>query len=134
MNNQNYNQNQNQNQNQGTQVIDKGRIVAAVEKYPVKENGQLVMIPGTQTPKTRNKWMAIGEATKFRHSDGSISESRKIYLQPVAVMNNFYEENTFWDSDNQQQQPAPQQGSYQQQAPQQQGGFQQQAPMQQQQR
>ena len=52
MNNQNYN-----NNNQGTQVIDKGRIVVAVEKYPVKENGQLVLVPGTQTPKTKkNGW------------------------------------------------------------------------------
>jgi hypothetical protein len=127
MNNQNYsqNQNQNQNQNQGTQVIDKGRIVVGVEKYPVKENGQLVMIPGTQTPKTKNKWMAVGEATKFRHSDGSISESRKIYLQPVVVMNNFFEEKTFWDSESQQnagQQPQQTGGFNQQQAPQQ-GGF-----------
>lgn len=115
--NQNYNQNQNQNynqgQNQGTQVIDKGRIVAAVEKYPVKENGQVVTIPGTMTPKTKNKWMAVGEATKFQHSDGSISEVRKIYLQPVAVMNNFYEEKTFWDSESQQN--GQQQGGYQQQ-------------------
>ena len=122
MNNQNYNQNQNPNQNQGTQVIDKGRIVCAVEKYPVKENGQVVTIPGTMTPKTKNKWMAIGEATKFKHADGRISEQRKIYLQPVAVMNNFYEENTFWDSENQQNQSQGQpQGGYHQ--SQQQGGY-----------
>jgi hypothetical protein len=116
MNNTNYNQNQNQNQNynqnQGTQVIDKGRIVVAVEKYPIKENGQLVMVPGTQTPKTKNKWMAVGEATKFKHSDGRISEVRKIYLQPVVVMNNYFEEKTFWDSESQQN--GQQQGGYQQ--------------------
>ena len=109
MNNQNYN-----NNNQGTQVIDKGRIVVAVEKYPVKENGQLVLVPGTQTPKTKKKWMAVGEATKFQNSDGSISEVRKIYLQPVVVMNNFFEEKTFWDSESQQNAPQPQ-GGYPQQ-------------------
>ena len=112
--NQNQNQNYNQNQNQKTQVIDKGRIVVSVEKFAVKENGQVVMVPGTQIPKTKNKWMAVGEATKFQHSDGSISEVRKIYLQPVVVMNNFFEEKTFWDSESQQNAPQPQ-GGYPQQ-------------------
>ena len=104
------------NQNTGTQVIDKGRIVVAVEQYPEKVNGQVVFVPNTQIPKMKNKWMAVGEATKFRHSDGRISESRKIYLQPVAVLNAFYEEKTFWDSENQQsgQAPQPQTGGYRQ--------------------
>ena len=91
-----------QNQNTGTQVIDKGRIVVAVEQYPEKVNGQVVFVPNTQIPKMKNKWMTVGEATKFQHGDGRISESRKIYLQPVAVLNAFYEEKTFWDSESNQ--------------------------------
>lgn len=89
-------------QNQGSQVIDKGRIVAVVDKYPEKLNGQPVLNQYNQ-PKMKNKWMAIGEATKFRHSDGSISEQRKIYLQPVSVLDSYFEEKTFWDSEQQQQ-------------------------------
>jgi len=109
-------------------VIDKGRIVAAVDQYPEKVNGQVVMIQGSNQPKMKNKWMAIGEATKWQHQDGSISESRKVYLQPVSTKGAFFEEKTFWDSEQQnqqQQQQAPQQ------MPQQQNGYQQQPQQQQ---
>lgn len=102
------------------QVIDKGRIVAAVDKYPVKENGQVVMENGQ--PKLKNKWMAIGEATKWQNNDGSVSETRRIYLQPISVKDGFFEERTFWDSESTQQAPQQQQQQPQQQY-QQPGGF-----------
>lgn len=101
-NNQQQQQSNAHQQNQGSQVIDKGRIVAVVDKYPEKLNGQPVLNQYNQ-PKMKNKWMAIGEATKFSHSDGSISEQRKIYLQPVSVLDSYFEEKTFWDSEQQQQ-------------------------------
>jgi hypothetical protein len=109
-----------------SQVIDKGRIVVAVDQFPEKVNGQVVMVQGTNQPKMKNKWMAVGEVTKWQHQDGGISETRKIYLQPVSVSGAFYEEKTFWDSESNQNQAAPQQtGGYQgqHQGHQQQGGY-----------
>ncbi len=85
-----------------SQVIDKGRIVVAVDKFQEKVNGQVVMVQGTNQQKMKNKWMAVGEATKWQHQDGGISETRKIYLQPVSVNGAFYEEKTFWDSESNQ--------------------------------
>lgn len=102
-----------------SQVIDKGRIVAAVDKYPEKQNGQPVL-DQYNNPKFKNKWMAIGEATKWRNDDGSEHTTEKIYLKPVNVNGAYFEQRTFWDSqDNQNRQS-------QQQSTQQQVGFQQQ--------
>ena len=108
-----------------SQVIDKGRIVVAVDQFPEKVNGQVVMIQGSNQPKMKNKWMAVGEATKWQHQDGGISETRKIYLQPVSVNGPFYEEKTFWDSESNQNQAPQQTGGYQgqHQSHQQQGGY-----------
>ncbi|UUO22850.1 hypothetical protein FGD67_06350 [Colwellia sp. M166] len=98
-------------QNQArSQVIDKGRVVAAVDKFPETINGQPVFIPGTQTPKLKNKWMAIGEATKWQHPDGNISIREKIYLKPVNCQNTYFEQKTFWDSESNQNGQG--QGSY----------------------
>lgn len=102
------------------QVLDKGRIVVAVDKFQAKENGQL-LTNQDGSPKMKNKWMAIGEATKWRNDDGSESETRKVYLTPVAVQGSFYEEKTFWDSESTNNTQQPQQQNYQQQAPPQQG-------------
>lgn len=87
MQNNNY-QNQNQNQQQ-PQVIDRGNITVVVDKYPEKINGQVVLVPGPnnqQVPKMKNKYMSIGEATKWRQPDGSESTTEKIYLQPVVCL------------------------------------------------
>ena len=102
------------------QVIDKGRIVAAVDKYQDKENGQ-PMFNQDNTPKMKNKWMAIGEVTKWSNDDGSESVTTKIYLQPVNTSGNFFEQKTFWDSENTNTagQPSQQYAPQQQQAPQQ---------------
>ncbi len=99
------------------QILDKGRIVVSVDKYQDKQNGQL-QTNQDGSPKMKNKWMAIGEATKWSNDDGTETETRKVYLTPVNVQGAFYEEKTFWDSENPQAQQAPQQ-QYQQQAPQQ---------------
>lgn len=109
-----------------SQVIDKGRIVIAVDQYPERVNGQVVFIQGTQTPKMKNKWMAIGEATKWQHADSSVSITERVYLQPVSCQGAFYEQKTFWDSEQQQHAPQqhapqPQYQAPQQQAPQQSG-------------
>jgi len=103
------------------QVIDKGRIVAAVDKFQAKENGQF-LFNQDNSPKMKNKWMAIGEATKWKNDDQSVSVTEKIYLRPVNVQGSYYETRTFWDSDNTNQQPSQHQGA-QQQSQQQTGGF-----------
>ena len=93
------------------QVVDKGRIVAAVDKYQEKVNGQ-VQLDNNGNPKMKNKWMAIGEATKWRNDDGTTYVSEKIYLKPVSVQGAYFEQRTFWDSEN--QQALPQQGGFNQ--------------------
>ena len=111
--NQNFNNNQQGGQNQKPQVIDRGNITVVVDRYPERVNGQVVLIPGTQNPKMKPKYMTIGEATKWLQPDGSESTTEKIYLQPVVCLGTHYEQKTFWDS--QRQQPAAQQtGGYQQ--------------------
>ena len=112
------------------QVIDKGRIVAAVDKFQSKDKatGQL-LLNNDNTPKMQNKWMAIGEVTKWSNDDGSESVTTRIYLTPVNPAGNYFEQKTFWDSEStnntnqpQQSQQAPPQ-QYSQAPPQQQGGY-----------
>jgi hypothetical protein len=106
-----------------SQVIDKGRIVAAVDKYAEKQNGQPVL-DHNNNQKFKNKWMAIGEATKWRNDDGSEYTTEKIYLKPVSVSGAYFEQRTFWDSQdaqNSNQNTGQSQGGFQQN----QGGFQQ---------
>jgi hypothetical protein len=98
-----------------SQVIDKGRIVAAVDKYQERQNGQPVL-DQNNNPKFKNKWMAIGEATKWRNDDGSEHVTEKVYLTPVNVQGAYFEQRTFWDSQDTNKQAPPNQG-------QQQGGF-----------
>lgn len=86
-------------------VIDKGRIVAAVEYYQAKENGQPLWNQDN-TPKMKPKWMAIGECTKWMGDNGEFV-TRKIYLD---VRNpGHYETREYWDSENQNNDQAPQQ-------------------------
>jgi len=97
------------------QVIDKGRIVAAVDKFQSKDKatGQL-LLNNDNTPKMQNKWMAIGEVTKWSNDDGSESVTTRIYLTPVNPAGNYFEQKTFWDSESTNNtQPQPQQ-TYQQ--------------------
>ena len=106
------------------QVIDKGRIVAAVDKFPAKENGQ-PLFNNDGTPKLKNKWMAIGEATRWRNDDGSEHVTEKVYLTPIGVQSTYFEQKTFWDSQSQQNgQSQGQQSSGFQQQGQQSGGYQ----------
>ena len=96
------------------QVIDKGRIVAAVDKYQDKDktSGQL-LLNNDGSAKMKNKWMAIGEVTKWSNDDGSESVTTRIYLQPINVMGVFYEQKTFWDSESTNNAQAPQQAPQQ---------------------
>lgn len=96
------------------QLVDKGRIVAGVEKYQSKTNGQ-PDVDQYGNPKMKTKWMTIGECIKWQGDDGSVYDSEKIYLQPVNVSGNYYETRKFWDSESAQGKQAPQQqqGGYQ---------------------
>lgn len=96
------------------QLIDKGRVVAGVAEYQEKLNGQ-PQFNQDNTPKMKTKWMTIGECTKWQGDDGSIFERERIYLKPVSVDGDSYEQRRFWDSENNQQQPMQQQPQQQQQ-------------------
>ncbi len=94
--------------------LEKGRICVSVERFPKKENGQNVLDQaGNQV--FGNKYMQIGEATKWQRDNGSVQVSEKIYLRTLT--DGPYEQVTFWDSEKTQNQ---QQGFSQGAAPQQQ--------------
>lgn len=103
---------------QNNQPIDKGRIMAAVEYYQAKENGQL-LFNQDNSPKMKPKWWPIGEATKWQ-GEGGVYTKEKVFCQPM--LSGPYEQRIFWDSENQNNSQAPissmNQGGYQQ-APQQ---------------
>lgn len=105
-----------------SQVIDRGNIMIAVDQYPEKVNGQ-AQLNQDGSPKMKNKWMKIGEETKWRHDDGRISTNQKIYLRPL-VQGKYQEQVTWWESEKQDNQNQQQSGFNQ--APAQQGGFNQQ--------
>jgi len=110
-----------------SQVIDRGNVMVVVDQYPEKVNGVVQTNPdGSQ--KMKNKWMKVGEETKWRHDDGRESTERKIYLQPVCFLHMCQKQVTWWESEKQDsnQQQVPQQGFQQQSAPQG-NGFQQQS-------
>ena len=88
---------------QGNQPLDKGRIMAAVEYYQAKENGQ-PLVNQDGSPKMKPKWWPIGEATKWQGDKGPYTKE-KIYCQPLA--SGPYEQRTFWDSESQNNQQAP---------------------------
>lgn len=94
------------------QPLDKGRLVAVVDYYPVKgETNQ----DGSQ--KMKPKYMAIGEVTKWPNDQGGSYTQIDQYLNPPSLP---AKTRIFWDSENpnNQQQAAPQQAAPQQ-APQQ---------------
>jgi len=99
-----------------SQLLDKGRIVAAVSEYPAKENGQ-PLFNQDGSPKMKSKWMAIGELTKWQGDNGEYVK-REVFLQPL--IGGSYETREYWDSENNNQQQNNQQQAPQQQAPQQQ--------------
>tara|TARA_R110000772_G_C13310322_1_gene440466 strand:+ start:44384 stop:44758 length:375 start_codon:yes stop_codon:yes gene_type:complete len=112
------------------QPIDKGRIMAAVDYYQAKENGNLLFNPDN-SPKMKPKWWPIGECTKWVGDNGEYI-TRTIYCEPRVFGR--YEQREYWDSENPAQQPQtqqqygqqpqgqqPQQSQPQQQNPQQQG-------------
>ena len=82
-------------------VVDRGRVCVVVDKYPKRENGQDVYENGAQVMK--NKYMAIGECTKWRDNTGRENVTRKIMLNPPSLPCEQYE---FWDSESKQQQSA----------------------------
>jgi len=83
-----------------SQLLDKGRIVAAVSEYQAKENGQ-PLVNQDGSPKMKSKWMAIGELTKWQGDNGEFVK-REVFLQPLV--SGSYETREYWDSENNQQQ------------------------------
>lgn len=87
------------------QPLDKGRLMAVVDTYQSKEldqNGQ---------PKVKNKYMAIGELTRWPSDNGGSYVSVTQYLSPPKLPCELKE---FWDSEQQQNQnQSNQQSGYQ---------------------
>jgi len=81
------------------QPLDRGRICVSVDRFAKKENGQNVVDQaGNQVFK--NKFMQIGEATKWQRDNGSIQVQQKIYLR--LLTNEVHEQLIFWDSEKNQ--------------------------------
>jgi hypothetical protein len=99
---------------QNNQPLDKGRLVAVVDQYQARENGQLLYNQDS-SPKMKNKYMAIGEVTKWPDDQGGDYTTIKQFLNPPTLP---CETRIFWDSQDQQQT----QGRGQQQGGGQQGG------------
>jgi hypothetical protein len=83
---------------QNNQPLDKGRLVAVVDQYQARENGQ-ALVNQDGSPKMKNKYMAIGEATKWPDDQGGDYTTIKQFLNPPALP---CETRIFWDSQDQQ--------------------------------
>ena len=98
------------------QPLDKGRLVAVVEKYPSRTE-----FDQNNQPKMKNKYMAIGEVTRWPNDQGGHYDTIKQYLNPPHLP---CETRIFWDSESNNNQAAPQQQAPQQGYQQPQGGYQ----------
>jgi hypothetical protein len=83
-----------------SQPLDKGRIMGVVDEYQARENGQPLVNPDG-SPKMKPKWWPIGECTMWQGENGPY-EKRTIFVKPLKP--GIYEEKTFWDSQNPNQQ------------------------------
>lgn len=106
------------NQNQTTYPLDKGLLRVVIGQYPKKEHGQQVY--SANKPVMANKYMTIGEVTRWPSENGGYYDSVELY-PGFTILDTNKEGRIFWESQNQQNQAAPQ-GGYQQAAPQ--GGYQ----------
>ncbi|WP_337843553.1 hypothetical protein [Rheinheimera sp.] len=108
-------------QNQTIYPLDKGLLRVVIGQYPKKENGQQVY--NGNKPVMANKYMTIGEVTRWPGENGGSYDSVEFY-PGFTILDTNKEGRIFWDSQNQQGgYQAPAQGGYQQAAPQ--GGYQQ---------
>ena len=87
--------------------IDKGRLCFIAEQYPSNERGQ------NNQPKMKNRYATAGRATKWLTNN---VEEIQLELDSMPVSSNGpVKLFIFWDSQNQNNQQAPQQqGGYQQ--------------------
>lgn len=100
------------------QPIAKGRIAAAVDKYPAKDNnGQDIM---------KNRYCTIGKLTIWPSDNGGQDYSIEIDAIPVGTVGPIKAVVFMDDEQTQQQNQAPQQGYQQPQQPQ--NNYQQQPP------
>lgn len=90
------------------QPLDKGRVAAVVDRYPVKGEFNT---DGSQ--KMKPKYMTIGEITKWPNDTGGSYDKITMFLNPPTLP---CITAIFWDSESQNAQPqAPaQQQQYQQ--------------------
>lgn len=104
-------------QQQSNSPIDKGRVAVIAERYPssqVDQNGQPIM---------KNRYATVGRATLWPAKQGSMAPNVEIEIDTMPLgTTGPVKTYIFWDSDNQNNQAAPQQQV------QQQGGYQQPAP------
>jgi hypothetical protein len=111
----------NQQPAQANRPLDKGFIKVIVDQFPKKINGQLVLQQGTNNPVMQNKYVAIGEVTRWPADNNSYYDSVEFY-PGFTVLDINRNGRIFWDSQNNNtNQAAPmnqaQTGGYNQQAP-----------------
>lgn len=111
------NQNQNQNQQQTNRPLDKGFIKVVVDQFVKKVNGQTVLHQGTTNPVMSNKYVTIGEVTRWPSEQGGSYDNVEFY-PGFTILDLNKHGRIFWDSQSQNQNQQPPQG-YQQQPQQQ---------------
>lgn len=97
-------------QNQTIYPLDKGLLRVVIGQYPKKENGQQVY--NGNKPVMANKYMTIGEVTRWPGENGGSYDSVELY-PGFTILDSNKEGRIFWESQNQQHQAGPQSG-YQQ--------------------
>ncbi|AUR93179.1 hypothetical protein NVP1184A_40 [Vibrio phage 1.184.A._10N.286.49.A5] len=102
---------------QNNAPLDKGRVAVVVEKYKTNQ-----LDPQTNQPIMKNRYATVGRATLWPNKQGSNMPNVEIEIDTIPVgQSGPLKLYTFWDSENQNNQPPQQQGGYQQQ----QSGYQQ---------
>lgn len=86
---------------QSNQPIDKGYLKVVIGQYHKKQNGQLLYKQGTNEPVLGNKYMTIGEVTRWPSQGGGHYDDLELY-PGFTVLEINKKARIFWDSQNQQ--------------------------------
>ena len=86
---------------QSTQPIDKGYLIVVIGQFHKKQNGQALYKPGTNEPVLSNKYMAIGEITRWPNQEGGYYDDIEFY-PGVMILETNRKARIFWNSQNQQ--------------------------------
>jgi hypothetical protein len=96
---------------QNKQPLDKGQIRVVIGQYHKKQNGQFLY--NNNQPVMGNRYTTIGEVTRWPGDQGGYYDRIEFY-PGFTILDCNKEGMIFWDSQNQQAAPQPQQPAYQQ--------------------